>query len=356
MRRLLRAYRGTGADLPFQDPTPAHPGVDMEGYFWRVTVPETGQVVIALIGVNEGPHGPWATLGLAGHPQDSLAVDAHEGASADPLRLGARAGTAFVADGRSVRVDLGPDHQLDLVIEEPLRWPGGRLGGSSIFHSVPALNQYWHPWLLGGRTRGHAILAGERIDLSGGQVYGEKNWGAAGFPDAWWWGQAQGFADRRACVAFAGGQIHSGPLRTEVTAVVTRLPGGRVLRWGNPLTSPVRAETSDDTWDYRGRMLRADGLWRIELHGYAPLARAHILPVPLPRERRNTAGDLEHLVGDLEVRVTRQRRPGVNPETVWTDTTELAALEHGGLQRAEREIARRGLPPGTTHAAPEWRG
>jgi len=75
--------------------------------------------------------------------------------------------------------------------------------------------------------------------------------------------------------------------------------------------------------------------------------------VPLPREHRNTAGDLEHLAGRLEVQVTRQRRPGLAPETVWRDETELAALEHGGLDRAEREIARRGLPPGTTHASPQ---
>lgn len=68
MRRLLRAYRGTGADLPFADPTPSHPGVDMEGYFWRVTVPATGQVVIALIGVNQGPAPPPTPTGSAPEP------------------------------------------------------------------------------------------------------------------------------------------------------------------------------------------------------------------------------------------------------------------------------------------------
>ena len=325
----------------------------MEGYFWRVTVPESGQVVIALIGVNQGPHGPWATLGLAGHPQDSLVVAAHDGAAADPDRLGARAGSAFVADEHSVRVDLGGRDRLELVVEDPLPWPSGRLGGSSIFHSVPALNQYWHPWLLGGRARGHAVLGGERVDLTGGQVYSEKNWGAAGFPEAWWWGQAQGFTARDACVAFAGGVIHSGPLRTEVTAVVVRLPGGRVLRWGNPIRLTGAGADHRRHVGLRGSPAPPGRLWRVELHGHAPLARAHILPVPLPREHRNTAGDLEHLAGRLEVQVTRQRRPGLAPETVWRDETELAALEHGGLDRAEREIARRGLPSGTTHASPQ---
>ena len=61
---LLRRYRATGADLPFGDPLRAH-GVAMEGYFLRITDRERGRVAIALIGVNRGPDGHWATLGLA---------------------------------------------------------------------------------------------------------------------------------------------------------------------------------------------------------------------------------------------------------------------------------------------------
>ncbi len=54
----------------------------------------------------------------------------------------------------------------------------------------------------------------------------------ARFPDSWWWGQAQGFADADACVAFAGGQGTAGALRTEVTGLVVRLPDGKVYVWG----------------------------------------------------------------------------------------------------------------------------
>jgi hypothetical protein len=349
--RLLTAYRGTGADLPFRDPTLSHPGVAMEGYFWRVTVPRTGQAVIALIGVNQGPRGRWATLGLAGHPQGSLAVDAHEGATADPERLGAVAGAAFVADARTVRVDLGPDHRLELEVADAVGWPRGRLGGSSLFHSIPSLNQYWHPWLLGGTATGYAVVGGERVDLTGGQVYGEKNWGKEGFPQSWWWGQAHGFVERAACVAFAGGQVSAGPLRTEVTAVVVRLPSGRVLRWGNPGSSPVRARVSDDTWRLRGRLVRPDGLWRVELDGSAPLGDAHLLPVPLPSEHRNIAGALEHLGGRMEVRVTRQSPRSRRTEVVWQGTSAVAGLEHGSLALAEREATIRGAA-GATHAPP----
>ncbi|MCA1783824.1 MAG: tocopherol cyclase family protein [Dermatophilaceae bacterium] len=350
--RLLTTYRATGADLPLHDPTPAHPGVAMEGYFWRVTVPETGQSVIALIGVNQGPRGAWATLGLAGHPQGSLAVAAHEGATADPRRLGAVAGTAFVANARSVRVDLGPDHRLALTVTDPAQWPDRRLGGSSVFHSVPALNQYWHPWLLGGRAIGHAVLAGERVELTGGQVYGEKNWGREGFPESWWWGQAHGFAEREVCVAFAGGQVSAGPLRTEVTAVVVRMPGGRVLRWGNPGTSPVTALVTNHTWRLRGRLLRPDGLWRVEVDGSAPLEEAHVLPVPLPSEHRNIAGALEHLGGRMQVRVTRQSPRSRRAELVWEGVSHVAGLEHGSLALAAHEIAGRGGAAEATHAPP----
>ncbi|MGO0576047.1 hypothetical protein [Ornithinimicrobium panacihumi] len=56
---ILDRYRATGADLPFGDPRRAHPGVAMEGYFWRITDQARGRPLITLIGVNQGPDGPW---------------------------------------------------------------------------------------------------------------------------------------------------------------------------------------------------------------------------------------------------------------------------------------------------------
>lgn len=341
---LFDSYRSTGADAPFGDPRAAH-GVAMEGYFYRVTHQESGRVVIALLGVNRGPDGPWATIGygstVAGGAS-TLEIRAADGAWADPVRLGARSGDAFVGDASGVRVDLGDGARMHLEIEDAVPWPHRAFGGSSIFQTVPALNQYWHPWLLGGRARGWAEIGDERWDLDGGQVYGEKNWGREGFPGSWWWGQAQAFDDPGVCVAFAGGQVHAGPLRTEVTALVVRLPDGRVVRLGDPVVSPVRAEVSDDEWRLSGKGFG----WRIDVLGRAPLARAHVLPVPLPSESRNTAGALEHLTGELEVTVRRRGR------LVWRGKSTLAALEHGSLDRAEAELRRRGCPPGTTGSAP----
>lgn len=334
-------YRSTGADLSFQSPLPAHPGVAMEGYFWRITDTENDRALIALIGVNRGPNGMWATLGLAAHPGGVLRVGARTTASADHRTVGARSGDAFEGDARRLRVSLG-DTALDVTFSDTLPWPHQAFGGSSVFQSVPALNQYWHPWLLGGRVNGTATVAGETWQLRDAQIYAEKNWGREGFPESWWWGQAQGFAERDACVAFAGGQVHSGPIRTEVTGLVVRLPGGRVVRLGNPGISPVRATIDDERWMLHGRGYG----WAIDVTGFAPRAASHVLPVPLPSEERNTAGALEHLAGTLEVTVRRWGRP------VWSGRSVLAGLEHGGLDRARAELVRRGADPDATHAPP----
>lgn len=338
---LYSRYRATGADLPFGDPLAAH-DVAMEGYFWRFTQPGTGRVVIALCGVNRAGDGSWATLGLAAHPGGFLRTTAHPDGFADPLRLGASAGTAFRGEPDRLRVDLGDDARLDVRVTAPRPWPRRRFGGSSIFHAVPALNQYWHPWLLDGRAEGEVVLGGETWNLDGAQVYAEKNWGRGGFPESWWWGQAHGFADSAACVAFAGGQVHAGPLRTEVTAVVVALPDGSVIRLGNPVVSPVRAHVTDERWSLFGRGPR----WTVEIEGTAPLGDAHVLPVPLPLERRNVPGSLEHLAGSLSVTVRDRGTP------VWAGESPLAALEHGGLARARAELDRRAAPADATDGPP----
>lgn len=345
---MLRAYRATGADLPFGDPLRAH-SVAMEGYFWRLTDAGSGRALIALIGVNRGPAGRWATLGLAsvGGSGPTLALRAADGAWADPSVVGARSGTAFVGDARRVQVDLGEGARLDVALSETVPWPRRALGGSSVFQMVPALNQYWHPWLLGGRADGWAELGGERWEIRGARVYAEKNWGREGFPESWWWGQAHDFTTARGrpssvSVAFAGGQVTAGPLSTEVTALVVRLPDGRVVRLGDPLLSPVRAEVTEDEWRLTGRGFG----WEISVHGRSPLRDAHVLPVPLPSEGRNTPGALEHLDGVMDVKVRLRGR------TVWEGRSTLAALEHGSLTLAESELLRRVGERGQAGALP----
>ncbi|MGV9713166.1 tocopherol cyclase family protein [Gordonia sp. NPDC003424] len=340
---LSSRYRATGADRPFGNLLPAH-GVAMEGYFWRFTQPDRGRTLIALCGVNTSPSGErWATLGLAAHPHRFLRTCAHPGALDNPQALEISANSAFHADVDEVHLDLGPDARLDIRVTDPVSWPRRCYGASGFFHSVPGLNQYWHPWLLGGRASGSATVGDETWDLDGAQVYAEKNWGREGFPESWWWGQAQGFAEPEACVAFAGGIVRAGPLKTEVTVIVVLLPDGRLVRVGDPLISPVRARVTDESWSLHCAGRR----YSVRVEGSGRLGDAHVLPVPIPSQRRNVPGAIEHLGARMTVEV--RRRGG---ELVWAGESALAALEHGGIARARAEVLRRGGDPDDTDAPP----
>jgi len=333
--RVTLPYRSSGADLPFGSLTSRH-GVAMEGYFWRFTDAQAGRVITALIGVQQSSSGPWALVGLGAHPgrfwREAVLMDAQSRRRGP----GAKAGSLFRGDDRRVVVDLAPDARLDVTLSDLTLWPRTRpFGGSSLFQMIPKLNQYWHPWLLGGRANGTATIGGETWQLSDAQVYAEKNWGSDGFPKSWWWGQAQGFAEPDVCVAFAGGEVTAGPFRTKVTALVVRLPDGTLLRLGNPGTSPVRATITDENWVLKGR----SRFWEVDVEGHALTDDALVLPVPLVEERKGAPGALEHLGGTMAVRVRKHGR------TVWEGTSSLAGLEHGGLERAAAEALRREAPP-----------
>ena len=81
---LIDILRRTGADLPWGDQLRAHPGVRMEGYFWRFTAPrDDGRVLICLCGVNRADDGHWSTLGLGSHPNRFLRAIEHPQGEAD---------------------------------------------------------------------------------------------------------------------------------------------------------------------------------------------------------------------------------------------------------------------------------
>ncbi|GAC46770.1 tocopherol cyclase family protein [Gordonia aichiensis] len=343
MSRLSTRYRASGADLPFGDPLAGH-GVAMEGYFWRFTQPDRGRTLIALCGVNTAPDGDhWVTIGLASQPNRFLRTTAHPGGHDNPHSLKVSVDSAFRADVADVRLDLGSDARLDVHVDDPVPWPRRVYGASGPFHSIPGLNQYWSPWLLGGRASGTATVGDETWDLDGAQVYAEKNWGREGFPESWWWGQAQGFAEPEACVAFAGGTVRAGPVHTEVTVIVVLLPDGRLVRVGDPLISPVHADVNDETWSLHSTGRR----YVVHVEGSGRLGDAHVLPVPLPSERRNIPGAIEHLGAHMTVEVRRH-----DGETVWAGESTLAALEHGGIARAQAEVLRRGGTASDTGAPP----
>lgn len=339
-REALRLYRSTGADLPFGNPLTAH-GVARERYLWRLTDPTQRRTLVALNGVNRGSAGAWATLALAAS-NGFVHTTSHPTAQAAPGRLGAFAGTAFAGTAQRVVVDLGPDAKLDVAVGSPVLWPRRSTGGSGVFHVLPALHQHWHPWLLGAVAVGTAVVGGDTWEIDGWSVYAEKSWGPAGLPGSWWWGQAHGFAEATACVAFAGGEVALGPLRTSVTALVVRLPDGTLLRLGDPLLTSVTAELGDGWWLFRGRSAQ----WHVEVDGFGRTDAAHVLPVPVPTEDRDVPGTLHQLRGTVRVRVRHRGR------VVWTGESRSAGLERGGIGRARAELVRRGADPEVTCARP----
>jgi hypothetical protein len=315
---MLAAYRRAGADPPFGDPRGYH-GIAMEGHFWRITQPATGVVVVAIVAISRDETGrSWAMVSLAAHPGGAVrsATLPYAWAASRGLALGAgeQAGDAVAADARSLRIGLGHDARLDVAFSDPQPWPRRAFGALGPAHAVPGLSQYWHPWLLRAQVAGRARVGGEELDLDGGVVYAEKNWGAGGMPATWWWGQAHGFERPDVSVAFAGGRAGLGPLRVTAGALVVAL--GEDL---HTVVRPVRAlriGVDDDGWRLSGGGLQVDA----HADGVAP----HLLPVPVPHERRHVdARAPQHLTGTLRLRVRRRGR------TVYEGASQLAGLERG---------------------------
>jgi hypothetical protein len=311
---MLDAYRRTGADPPFGDPRGYH-GVGMEGHFWRITQPATGAVVVAIVAISRDAGGAlWAMASLACHPGGVVRSATLPQAWAAPRGLALRAGDSVAADERSLRVALGSDAVLDVAFSDPLPWPRRAFGALGPAHAIPGLSQYWHPWLLRARVSGSARIGGDEIDLDGAVAYAEKNWGAGGMPPRWWWGQAHGFDRPDACVAFAGGRAGVGPLRVLASALVVAL--------GNEVKSVVRPpRLLRVAVDERGWRFSGGG---IEVEGHADGVAPHLLPVPVPHERRRLDDWApQHLAGTLRLALRKRGR------IVYEGTSHLAGLELG---------------------------
>jgi hypothetical protein len=278
--------------------------------------------VVAIVAISRDAAGrSWAMVSLASHPGGAVRSATLPTASASPRGLALRAGDAVHADERSLRIVLGDDARLEVAFSDPRPWPRRAFGALGPAHAIPGLSQYWHPWLLRADVTGTARVGEDDLDLDRAVVYAEKNWGAGGMPPAWWWGQAHGFDRPDACVAFAGGRAGIGPLRTTATALVVALGSEvrTVVRPPRPLNVAV---------DDRGWRLSGGG---IEVEGHADGVTPHLLPVPVPHERRRLDDWApQHLTGTLRLRVTRRGR------TQYEGTSHLAGLELGRGHQAQR--------------------
>lgn len=319
---LHRVYRRTGADLPFGDPGRAH-GVGMEGYFWRVTLPEQRRVLVALCGACRGARGDWSMVAVAGHPDGFLAVAQANESAAAPDRAAVQAGALLSGDTTRLAAQL-PGARLDLRVEPVVEYPRRVFGGLGAAQTIPGLHQYWHPHVPVARASGTADLGGEEILFDAAPAYLEKNWGSD-FASDWWWGQASQIGGDEVTVAFAGGRIDLGPAHVSPTSLVVVL-GREVLRLVPP-TALTLASMSDGAWRLRAHDVRHT----IEVEGDANGTAPHELPVPLPDELRSVVASHQHLAGRLAVSVRRGRR------TLFRGESDLAGLERGR--------ARPGAPP-----------
>jgi hypothetical protein len=296
----------------------------MEGWFWRLTDASSGRVVVALCSVNEHPDGDWATVAVGLHPGGIVRVAALDAAAADrdtfALSAGTTPGAAVDASADRLRVDLDDIH-LELRFADPFRWPKAFAAGG-LFSSIPFLNQYWHPYRLGGAATGTVEFDGGHWSFDAATLYAEKNWGP-GFPERWWWGQAHDFGGADVSVAFTGGLLQLGPIRADVGLVVVRL-GDRVIRIAPP--ARVQCRASEGRWRVRAKSPR----FQIDLDGDGSGLKPHILPVPIPAERRNADAAVEHLAGRLHCTVRERGR------MVFDGSSELAGLEVGSLPDLSR--------------------
>jgi Tocopherol cyclase len=314
---MLDAYRARGADPPFGDPSRFH-GAGMEGFFWRLTDAAAGRVVVVLAAISRDAGGaPWGLVALAAHPGGLVRSLTTAQAWGDPAGPGLRLGEVLSADDAGLRADLGPGARVEAAFERHVRWPGGAWGAMGAAQAIPGLSQYWHPHLLGAAVRGGAQIGAATWDLARARAYAEKNWGAGGLPDTWWWGQAHGFAREDVSVAFAGGPARAGRLHATGTALVVAA-GDEVLRLVRP-PAPLAVTVDERGWRLRGRTLRHS----VEIEAHAR-GEPHLLPVPVPLERRALqATSPQHLAGTLRVAVRRRGRP------VLDETSALAGLERG---------------------------
>ena len=360
---MISLLRRTGDDPPFSDHRRYH-GVPMEGWFWRFTT-ASGAVAVVLCSVNrDGAGGVWGMCAVAlgsttaSARKSIFAEGISETASADS-RGGVRIGSLLVADTDRVRVELD-DAEVHVSLADVVPWPRRTLGGIGPGHLVPWLGQYWHPHVLGGRVTGSIRVGDRTVSLNGATVYAEKNWGR-GFPDSWWWAQAQGFPERDdACVAFAGGPL--GPL--QAGALVVRLGDEliHVVRPPLPLrTSGVRPPYADlqgkgDTSsafdvpaggvrppyaDLQGKggvssAFDVGHSWRLRARSARYVVEVEVraadeplrLPVPVPAERGVVHGPSEqHLAAELRLQVRR------GATTVFEGTSSVAGFELGSPTR-----------------------
>ena len=287
----------------------------MEGYYWRFADPASGRAIDrAVRRLPRARTGRGRLVALAAHPggfvrwRDAprrVGRPATRSAS-PPRRRGGRA--ARVASG-ALRLDLGADARLEAALEGRVGWPRRALGGARRRpRRARAAAVLASRTCSAARVRGEALLGGEPRRLDGAEAYAEKNWGAR-VPRALVVGPGRRFGD--------GGD---GRVRRRPAAAGRWPPRALVVRAGGEVAAPARRRrASHARWPRRrraggaGRGRRAA---RSSSRARPPRAAPHVLPVPVPAERRAVELRSEHhLAGGCAPCVRRGRRVVLREES-----------------------------------------
>ncbi len=103
----------------------------MEGWFWRLSDPADGRVVVALCSENRHPDGNWSTAAIALHPGGVVRSAAVDGVLADRQEFSVQAdaaGNVIDATRDRLKMVLG-DTAVDLKFTDAFQWPKAFGGG-----------------------------------------------------------------------------------------------------------------------------------------------------------------------------------------------------------------------------------
>ncbi len=313
---LRSSLRALGADGPFVDPREPH-GCPVEGWYWRIALPNDNRVVAVMGGVAIAEGERWGNVVIALHPEsadrEEVVLDGvHTSAARVTIGSTLKATPGRLSAGvEDVRVDctLRPLGAL-----RPDLW--GALGPG---HLIPGLAQHWSPIELALVERGTLAIGDTVVDLAGGRVYHERNWGSS-FPQrGWWWGAAHAFADPECAVAFAGGALGPRPAPAPTALVV------RTRRALHRLALPqvVHADVREGAWEIDARGVTTRVRVRADAADQGLLLSHPTGGPPGTVERRAR----QHLAGHLAV--VLERRAIGRWRTDWQDESGLVGLEYG---------------------------
>ena len=329
MRATMSArYRATGADPPWGDPRGYH-GVGMEGYFWRITEPRRGVVVVVLVAVNRDAGG--RDMGDArdgraprrprprgdGRPRDGRAPPASACGS-----------TATTAAPCSRRATSACGSTSAPTRASTSRSPTGPRGPSA---SCSAGS--------GRRRRSRASAS------TGTRTCSARASGAAGWP-----GRTRSPSTARPPTPRRTG-ARAGIRRSGGGARRTASPSGRTRAWRSPAAGrasarwpcPARPRSSSRSaarssassrrpsrcasrsaaggWRLRARGAR----YRVDIEGHAGGTEPHLLPVPVAVRAPAPGG----AVGDAPRGHAARPAARAGARLVFAGTSRLAGLERG---------------------------